>query len=132
MKKILILDDDTSVRHSLVKFFEDLEYKVLAVKSAEEALVVVEKEQIDQAIVDLRLPGISGDEFIQKVYDKYENMIFVIHSGSINYNIPFDFNTMPRLSDHVFQKPIIDLFYLYNELERLEKKKLKSSLKKDK
>jgi len=104
MKKILILDDDTSVRHSLVKFFEDLEYKVLAVKSAEEALVVVEKEQIDQAIVDLRLPGISGDEFIQKVYDKYENMIFVIHSGSINYNIPFD----------------------------LEKKKLKSSLKKDK
>lgn len=132
MKKILILDDDTSVRHSLVKFFEDLEYKVLAVKSAEEALVVVEKEQIDQAIVDLRLPGISGDEFIQKVYDKYENMIFVIHSGSINYNIPFDFKTMPRLSDHVFQKPIIDLFYLYNELERLEKKKLKSSLKKDK
>ncbi len=132
MKKILILDDDTSVRHSLVKFFEDLEYKVLAVKSAEEALVVVEKEQIDQAIVDLRLPGISGDEFIQKVYDKYENMIFVIHSGSINYNIPFDFKTMPRLSDHVFQKPIIDLFYLYNELKRLEKKKLKSSLKKDK
>ena len=67
--RVLIIDDETSIRQSLKGFFEDYEFKVKTTSSAEEAIKTLKTETFDAAIVDLRLPGMNGDLFILKIGD---------------------------------------------------------------
>ena len=61
---ILIVDDQRDVRLLLRTSLETLklDLEIIDVPSAEEALLVLGKEQIDLMVVDIRLPGMSGLE----------------------------------------------------------------------
>ena len=66
MKKILIVDDEERLLRSLAFFFEDEGYKVYTAPSGEEALSILRQKKIDASIVDMRLPGIDGNEIIRR------------------------------------------------------------------
>ncbi len=68
MKKILIVEDDMSI-HNLIKELLLKEYILVDAFSGTEAMGLIEKEQPDLIILDLMLPGLSGEEIIKKVYD---------------------------------------------------------------
>lgn len=64
---ILVVDDDKLVRWSIRESLRG-PYRVWAAESAEQALKMLARvKHLDAVLVDIRLPGASGYEFIQHV-----------------------------------------------------------------
>lgn len=61
---VLLVDDDTLVRHRLVVLLETLGYRVLEAASAEEALDLAERseQRIHLLLTDVFMPGLDGFE----------------------------------------------------------------------
>lgn len=66
MANILIVEDDNSIQVILEEVLKNI-YKTYHAYSGTEALLVLEKENIDLILLDLMLPGLSGEEIITKV-----------------------------------------------------------------
>ena len=62
--RVLVVDDESCIRNSLVNYLEDRGCKVVSAESAEEALETLRTEAVDVAIVDIRLPGMDGNGLI--------------------------------------------------------------------
>lgn len=69
MKTILIVEDNMDIHNYIKELLEKEKYKVLDSYSGTEALMVIEREKIDLILLDLMLPGISGEKVIEKVKD---------------------------------------------------------------
>ena len=61
-KQILIVDDDISIRHMLGRVLADEGYGVIAAASGEAGLKLAEDGGIDLVLLDLKMPGIGGQE----------------------------------------------------------------------
>ena len=121
MKTVLILDDEEVIREAFSAYFEDNLWISLKAKSGEDALVLLKKKTPNAAVVDIRLPGISGGEFIRKALLLNPKMAFAICTGSPEYVIPLDLRGEPQVSEHVFKKPLVRFSDLESELLRLIK-----------
>ncbi|MFA5811888.1 MAG: response regulator, partial [bacterium] len=67
MAKILIVDDESSIRKALERFLSGANYEVVSAKDGEEAMAIVERETVDLALVDLVMPKIDGVELIHRM-----------------------------------------------------------------
>jgi DNA-binding NtrC family response regulator len=65
-KAVLIVDDEATVRESLRDWLKDT-YQVATAETGEEALKLIEKQDFDVLIVDVRLPGKSGIQVLKEV-----------------------------------------------------------------
>jgi ligand-binding sensor domain-containing protein/signal transduction histidine kinase/DNA-binding response OmpR family regulator len=65
-KKILLVDDEDSARWPIVRVFSEYT-EVYEVRSAEEALKWIKVNTPDMALLDIRMPGISGIELCKKI-----------------------------------------------------------------
>jgi len=63
---VLIVDDEAIVRESLKDWLKDT-YQVTTAETGEEALKLMEKQDFDILIVDVRLPGKSGIQVLKEV-----------------------------------------------------------------
>jgi DNA-binding response OmpR family regulator len=59
-RKVAIVDDDPSVRRGLSRLLSALHWEVLTFPSAEDFLLSYPSLQIDLAILDIHLPGMTG------------------------------------------------------------------------
>lgn len=74
--KILIVEDESDINKLLVKVLQEAEYQTVQAFSGTEAKLLLEKEVPDLILLDLMLPGISGEELL---YDIRKNK---------HYNVP--------------------------------------------
>src|SRR5215218_9116488 len=81
-KTVLIVDDDEGMRDTLTAILKR-EYRVLRVSSGEAALPVLNREDVDLVLLDVRLPGISGFEVLRIVKENY-SLIEVVMISAIN------------------------------------------------
>ena len=103
---ILVIDDEERIRQLLEDFLEDYdEFSVRAVASAEEALVELARKPADLCIVDVRLPGMNGQEFILAAQDSRMCGRFVLHTGSINFSLSVELLRRGLTMNDVFLKP---------------------------
>ena len=65
--RILIVDDEKNIRRTLGLVLEGEGYEVASVGSAEGGLKHLEAEGADLVILDVKLPGMSGIEMLQKI-----------------------------------------------------------------
>lgn len=80
MKKILVVEDDVDI-HLLIKdILEKERYKVISAYSGTEAILLIEKNDIDLILLDLMLPGLLGEEIIKKV----KNIPIIVISAKIS------------------------------------------------
>ena len=68
--RILVVEDDSSLRVSLVAALQDTGYVVDACHDGVEGLFYAQEYPIDLAIVDIGLPGMSGVELVRKVREQ--------------------------------------------------------------
>jgi len=66
-RRLLIVDDEAALRGVLGEYFETKGFEVLGAASGEEALDVVGHTAPDVVLLDLRLPGISGLETLERI-----------------------------------------------------------------
>lgn len=117
--KVLIIDDEPNIRISLEAFLEDCGFEVDSRESAEEALDYLEHNQVQIAIVDLRLPEMNGDLFVQKAYAFTPDTKFIIHTGSVEYSISQELRDIGLNSENILLKPIPDLNELVTKIEKI-------------
>ncbi len=82
MNTILIVEDDEDINKILKKYFENAGYKVLCAYSGTEAKLLLSLEPCDLILLDLMIPGISGEELIQLIREKDSTPILVISAKS--------------------------------------------------
>jgi DNA-binding NtrC family response regulator len=116
--RVLIVDDEEKLRHSLLTFFEDEAFEVTGVASGEAALELLASQTVDAAIVDMRLPGMNGNEWIRRASQLYPHMHFLVYTGSVNYVVPKSLRTVLGNSQ-VFLKPAKDMSVLAEGVRRL-------------
>src|SRR6188508_1793585 len=81
-KTVLIVDDDEGMRDTLTAILKR-EYRVLRVSSGEAALPILNREDVDLMLLDVRLPGISGFEVLRIVKENY-SLVEVVMISAIN------------------------------------------------
>jgi DNA-binding NtrC family response regulator len=67
---LLVVDDEKNIRRSLRMVLEEPGYSVIDVATAEEALDVLHKEEVDLILLDVRLPKMSGIGLLQNIRQK--------------------------------------------------------------
>jgi len=77
-KKIWILDDDKSIRWVLQKALEKNNYDVMAFGNTNEAINQFNHDMPDLIISDIKMPGESGLQFLEKVKGKFPNIPVLI------------------------------------------------------
>jgi len=119
MTRILVIDDEASIRESMTAFLEDYDYDVDSAESSEEALELLVENDYDLAVVDMRLPGESGEAFILQVKPKRPSMSFLIHTGSVEFQLSTELKQQGVLPEHIFLKPLHDLSILADGIAKL-------------
>jgi len=104
-RKILIVDDDTSMRLLLAGYFRRLGYEVEEKESATEALPAALAGDYDCFIFDVTMPGMSGLELLRKLrerqvqtptlfltaHDEIDDKVAGFHAGADDYlSKPFE------------------------------------------
>lgn len=117
--RVLVVDDEASVRKSLASFLEDCDFSVVSYQSGDEALQNWESQPCDIAIVDMRLGGMAGEALIMKLYEMSPTTRFLIYTGSVNYRLSADLEGIGIKQMHVLKKPLEDLFRFVEHIRAL-------------
>jgi len=88
--RVLLVEDNALIRIASADMLADIGCVVIEAGSAEEALIILEKDNIDVLVTDLGLPGMSGDDFCREVRRRWPAIGIVFASGS---------NRGPELND---------------------------------
>ncbi len=112
MNEVWIIDDEESIRTICTSALEDL-FKVESFANASEALLQLNSSQPDLIITDIKMPGMSGLEFLDKVSEKFpeiptiiitahaniDNALSAYKGGAFEYlTKPFDINEIRKLA----------------------------------
>lgn len=119
MATILILDDDRQVRDSLAINLEDEGFDVMEAGTAETALDLLDNAHADLAVVDLRLPGMDGAEFIRTASARWPALKFIVYTGSPKFQVPPVLTAAPNVSVQIFLKPLGDYDRMNEEIARM-------------
>ena len=106
---VLIIDDEPSIRDSLAAYLDDCGFIITATGTAEDALNIIQNKQFDAAIVDIRLPGLDGNTFITEAYKLYPEMLFLIHTGSVDYQLNQSLIDIGITTEQIFHKPFTEI-----------------------
>lgn len=87
--RILIVDDQREMRNALRSAVETLgpDYKVVAVPSAEEALLEIRLQKFDVLVADVLLPGMSGLELMEKTKARNVESKIILITGTVDRKI---------------------------------------------
>ena len=80
-KRVLIVDDEESVRSSLEKLLAFEKYTTFSAADGETALETVSGERIDLVLLDIKMPGMDGIEVLQRIKEARGDLPVVIISG---------------------------------------------------
>lgn len=80
-KKILIVDDEVSIRESVSGILSDEGFLPVLAQSAEEAFPILAEGDIDLVLLDIWMPGMDGMEALQKIKSEYPAIPVIMISG---------------------------------------------------
>lgn len=80
-KKVLFIDDEPHIRQANRQTLELADYEVICLESAEKAWQYLENDWAGVIICDIRLPGISGLEFLEQVGNTDADLPVILITG---------------------------------------------------
>ena len=78
---LLVIDDEKNIREGLAAALELEGYSVKTAATGKEGLSLIAKGDIDLVITDLKMPGVSGEEVLQKVATETPGIPVIILTG---------------------------------------------------
>lgn len=90
MSKILVIDDERSIRNTLKEILEYEKYEVEVAQTGMEGLNLLEEQKFDIVLCDIKMPEMDGTEVLDKVMEKWPEMPVVMISGHGNIDTAVD------------------------------------------
>lgn len=81
MSRVLIVDDEKSMRITLSEFLKKEGYEVETASDALIALQMLSMSEYDVVVTDIIMPRISGIELLEKIREKSKNVQIIIMTG---------------------------------------------------
>ena len=79
--KLLIVDDELSVRDSLGKWFREEGYEVATSENANDALTQLAQHRWDAALVDIKMHGTDGIELQRRMHEVDPDLVVIMMTG---------------------------------------------------
>ena len=89
MKKILVADDEMSIRLLYSEELKEEGYDVVTASNGKEALEIVSREPLDLVILDIKMPEMSGIEVLRQIKEKFPNLPVLLSSAYSEYKQDF-------------------------------------------
>ena len=89
MTRLLIVEDDPSLRHLYEAEFADEGYAVTSVGTGEDAVESVRADAPDAIVLDIRLPGMNGLEVLRGLLERHPGVAVVLNSAYPSYKSDF-------------------------------------------
>ncbi|MGA3105990.1 MAG: sigma-54 dependent transcriptional regulator [Terriglobales bacterium] len=107
--KLLIVDDELSVRDSLGKWFREEGYEVATVENANDALTQLAEQRWDAALVDIKMHGTDGIELQRRMHEVDAELVVIMMTGYASVetavtalkNGAYDYVTKPLDPDEI-------------------------------
>lgn len=80
-EKIIIIDDEEIVRDSCIQILTRGNYKIATAQNGEEGLDMLDSFQPDLALVDLKMPGLSGYEVLDRIHEYDPTIVTIVITG---------------------------------------------------
>src|SRR3972149_11140034 len=126
MEKILIVDDDQSIRETLSSYLKRQGYEVSASEDGEKALGLIKSNHPDLIITDVKMPVMNGLELLNKIkeYDSHIQVIMISAYDDMQHTV----QAMQSGAYDYIEKPL-EIDKLKIRIQRaLENKKLSDHL----
>ena len=112
MARVLIADDEKSIRVVLRKYLSSLGHEVVEASDGMEAIDVLKEKGVDIAFVDIKMPGKTGLEILDEVknvpiviltaYGTMDYTVKAMEKGAVEYiTKPFSFEEIKSILDKV-------------------------------
>lgn len=102
MRKILIVEDDIDINNLLKEILNNNNYKTESAFTGREALLQLKLEQFDMVLLDLMMPGLSGEHIIQEIR-KSSNISIIVITAKIDKETKI--NVLKIGADDYIKKP---------------------------
>jgi len=139
--KILVVDDDASIRNMLSIVLKNSGYVPTAVESSEVALLNLKNNQFDLVISDIKMPGISGIDLLKKIkmihpeipvimitaYASTNDAVEAMKLGAEDYiTKPFNLDELKLIIDKSLYKKNIEIENIRLKSQLTEKEKFEN------
>ncbi len=136
-KKILVVDDEYSIREALIMFFEKKGFFVKQASNGADAAFLAEKEDFDVIISDIRMDKMDGVALVKLLklnnkkvpvifmtaYPELQNAIDAIRNGVVEYIIkPFDMKDVAEKVDSAIKTKRESTDEHYNKMYKEQKR----------
>jgi len=78
---LLFIDDEANILAALKRLFRPLGYHILTAESSAEALALLEKENVDLVICDMRMAQMDGAEVLEQIRIKWPDVVRILLTG---------------------------------------------------
>lgn len=85
----LVVDDEPDILDAIQRLFRK-DYRVLTARTAQEALDIVEEQEVQVVMTDQRMPRMSGIEFLAKLRETRPEIVRVLFTGYSNIDHVID------------------------------------------
>jgi len=107
--RLLIVDDELSVRDSLGKWFREEGYEVTTAEDANRALTLLAEKPFDVALLDIKMRGTDGIELQRRIHENQPQLIVIMMTGYASVetavaalkNGAYDYVTKPLDPDEI-------------------------------
>lgn len=78
---ILVVDDEGAIRYSISKTLQRVGYQVHTAASGEEALEMMQRQDYDVVLTDIKMPGLTGVELLASIKDRSPDAVVILLTG---------------------------------------------------
>ena len=122
MKKILIVEDDTSISEELKNLLDNAGYNGVILKDFENSYAEIKRENPDLILLDINIPKLNGEMLLQKI--RKESNVPIIMVTSKNTETDEVLSLSYGANDYITKpyNPTILLLRINNLFKRIENK----------
>jgi two-component system nitrogen regulation response regulator NtrX len=137
LPKILVVDDEDSIRKTLREILEMEDYEVLEAKDGIDALAKVKQLKFDLVISDIKMPKMDGVDLLDKIHLLYPELPVIMISGHGDIDLAVD-TVKKGAFDYIAKPPDLNrlLITIRNAIDKssllTEAKVLKKKITKNK
>ncbi len=125
--KVIVVDDEKVVRDSVSLLLDREKYRVSVFSSAFDALGEIKQNNVDLILSDIKMPGLSGIQFLTKIRTMNKDVPVILMTGFPEMDMAlkaikagaFDFIVKPFRHDYL--KASVDKAVEYYRLVKFEK-----------